>query len=53
MSQSSPSLTAAVYAKDASRLADFYAAWPWRGHLHLDGWDPEGNVFQLRQAVAA
>ena len=25
------------------------AAWTWRGDLHLDGWDPEGNVFQLRQ----
>jgi predicted enzyme related to lactoylglutathione lyase len=128
LSQSSPSLTAAVYAKDAPRLAAFYAevlrlvrveegasfvllassgielaivqappaiaeaivvaeppvvledtpvklsfrvddveavrpvvarlggglgvpdaAWSWRGQLHLDGWDPEGNVFQLRQ----
>lgn len=29
------------------------AAWSWRGQLHLDGWDPEGNVFQLRQASAA
>lgn len=27
------------------------AAWTWRGALHLDGWDPEGNVFQLRQRV--
>ncbi len=26
------------------------AVWSWRGHVHLDGWDPEGNVFQLRQA---
>ena len=25
------------------------AAWSWRGARHLDGWDPEGNVFQLRQ----
>lgn len=25
------------------------AAWAWRGSLHLDGVDPEGNVFQLRQ----
>lgn len=24
------------------------AAWSWRGAIHLDGWDPEGNVFQLR-----
>ena len=27
------------------------AAWSWRGHVHLDGWDPEGNVFQLRQVL--
>lgn len=27
------------------------ATWTWRGALHLDGWDPEGNVFQLRQQV--
>ena len=131
MPQRSPSLTAAVYAKDARQLADFYAevlglsraeegatfvlltaegvelaivqtppavadaivvaeppvaredtplklsfrvedvervrpsvarlggglaapeaTWSWQGHLHLDGWDPEGNVFQLRQVVA-
>jgi predicted enzyme related to lactoylglutathione lyase len=25
------------------------AAWDWRGQVHLDGVDPEGNVFQLRQ----
>jgi predicted enzyme related to lactoylglutathione lyase len=25
------------------------AAWSWRGARHLDGWDAEGNVFQLRQ----
>jgi predicted enzyme related to lactoylglutathione lyase len=24
-------------------------AWTWRDQLHQDGWDPEGNVFQLRQ----
>ncbi len=83
MSHHSPSLTAAVYAKDAGRLAAFYAealgldrvddveavrpvvarlggglaapdaAWSWRGQLHLDGWDPEGNVFQLRQPLTA
>lgn len=29
------------------------AAWSWRRQLHLDGWDPEGNVFQLRQPLAA
>ena len=24
------------------------AAWSWRGQLHLDGYDPEGNPVQLR-----
>lgn len=33
-------------------LAAPEAGWSWRGHVHLDGWDPEGNVFQLRQALA-
>ena len=28
------------------------ATWSWRGQLHLDGIDPEGNVFQLRQLAA-
>jgi hypothetical protein len=23
-------------------------AWRWRGQLHLDGYDPEGNVVQFR-----
>ena len=27
-------------------------AWSWLGETHLDGWDPEGNVFQLRQPAA-
>lgn len=26
--------------------------WDWRGHRHLDGWDPEGNVFQLREPLS-
>ena len=25
------------------------SVWHWRGALQLDGWDPEGNIFQLRQ----
>lgn len=25
-------------------------AWNFRGHLVLDGWDPEGNVVQFKQA---
>jgi predicted enzyme related to lactoylglutathione lyase len=28
------------------------AGWSWRGARHVDGWDPEGNVFQLRQQDA-
>lgn len=27
-------------------------AWRWRGQLHLDGHDPEGNVVQFRKADA-
>jgi catechol-2,3-dioxygenase len=26
------------------------AAWYFRGHVVLDGWDPEGNVVQFKQA---
>jgi predicted enzyme related to lactoylglutathione lyase len=29
------------------------SAWKFRGHLHLDCLDPEGNVIQLRQPVPA
>jgi catechol-2,3-dioxygenase len=25
-------------------------AWRFRGHLVLDGWDPEGNIVQFKQA---
>ena len=42
-----------VVVRSGGGLAAAEAAWTWRGHLHLDGWDPEGNVFQLRQRVAA
>lgn len=28
------------------------AAWSWRGQLHLDGYDPEGNPVQLRARTA-
>ena len=31
------------------RFKPLAAAWRWRGQLHLDGVDPEGNVVQLRQ----
>jgi predicted enzyme related to lactoylglutathione lyase len=26
------------------------AAWQFRGHTVLDGWDPEGNIVQFKQA---
>jgi predicted enzyme related to lactoylglutathione lyase len=26
------------------------AAWHFRGHVVLDGWDPEGNIVQFKQA---
>jgi len=42
-----------VVARLGGGLAAPDAAWSWRGQLHLDGWDPEGNVFQLRQASVA
>lgn len=41
-------LRAAVEAAGGA-LKPAAAAWAWRGALHLDGHDPEGNVFQLRQ----
>lgn len=28
------------------------SAWQWRGQLHLDGHDPEGNVLQFRVGAA-
>jgi predicted enzyme related to lactoylglutathione lyase len=43
--------TRPVVVRCGGGLAAPEAAWTWRGHTHLDGWDPEGNVFQLRQAA--
>jgi predicted enzyme related to lactoylglutathione lyase len=34
-------------------LQDDEAGWAWHGERHMDGWDPEGNVFQLRQPSGA
>jgi predicted enzyme related to lactoylglutathione lyase len=34
-------------------LQDAEAGWAWQGERHLDGWDPEGNVFQLREPSGA
>lgn len=32
-------------------LKDEKNAWEWRGELHLDGYDPEGNVLQYRKVI--
>lgn len=29
------------------------SAWSWRGQLHLDGYDPEGNMVQFREMEAS
>ena len=39
----------AVHATDGY-LKPEAAAWRFRGHLVLDGWDPEGNIVQFKQA---
>lgn len=31
-------------------LKPLAAAWHFRGHAVLDGWDPEGNIVQFKQA---
>ena len=41
-----------VIQRLGGRLKAPEAAWSWRGARQLDGWDPEGNVFQLRQREA-
>lgn len=41
-----------LIAEAGGSLEPAEEAWAWRGQLHLDGVDPEGNVFQLRQAKA-
>lgn len=32
-------------------LKDKKNAWEWRRQLHLDGYDPEGNVLQYRKVI--
>ena len=34
--------------KYGGMIKDEENAWEWRGALHLDGYDPEGNVLQFR-----
>jgi hypothetical protein len=38
-----------VVAANGGRLKPPEAQWRFRGTTVLDGWDPEGNVVQLRQ----
>ena len=59
-----PKPGAMLYAKDIASLARFYGAlnepdqeWEWeasrvRGDRVRDGYDPEGNVLQLRVGLA-
>jgi predicted enzyme related to lactoylglutathione lyase len=48
------SLEQAKAAAEASggSLKPIESAWSWRGQLHLDGHDPEGNVMQIRMSAA-
>ena len=48
------SLEQARIAAEASggSLKPIASAWRWRGQLHLDGHDPEGNVVQFRVSAA-
>lgn len=39
-------------ARTGGSLKPLEAAWSWRGALHLDGNDPEGNVVQFRRSHA-
>ena len=38
-----------VIASAGGRLPAERKPWEWRGQVHADAIDPEGNVFQLRQ----
>ena len=46
-----PSLAAVRTAAEATggHLKPEAAAWHFRGHVVLDGWDPEGNIVQFKQ----
>ena len=50
-----PSLEKARAAIDrhGGQLNPADKAWDWRGFLHLDGVDPEGNVFQVKERIAS
>jgi predicted enzyme related to lactoylglutathione lyase len=38
-------------AATGGQLKPSHEEWRFRGALHVDGWDPEGNVVQFRQAA--
>lgn len=42
-----------VINRSGGALKPASATWSWRGQAHLDGHDPEGNVFQLREMQRA
>jgi predicted enzyme related to lactoylglutathione lyase len=42
-------LSRAALVAAGGNLEPAATAWTWAGATHLDGWDPDGNVFQLRQ----
>lgn len=44
-------LARAEVVRQGGMLKPQASAWAWRGWLHLDGVDPECNVFQLREAL--
>jgi predicted enzyme related to lactoylglutathione lyase len=43
---------AAQAVATGGRVKPLNEAWAWRGQLHLDGSDPEGNVVQFRASEA-
>jgi predicted enzyme related to lactoylglutathione lyase len=47
-----PSLAAVRIAAESTggHLKPEAGAWHFRGHVVLDGWDPEGNIVQFKQA---
>jgi len=47
-----PSLAAVRRAAESTGgyLKPEEGAWRFRGHVVLDGWDPEGNIVQFKQA---
>ena len=43
----------AAIASTGGQLRPAGSEWLFRGFLHLDGWDPEGNIVQFRRLEAA